>query len=337
MQTSPSSNNSLSNGSGAVVTENLPDYSQFFRDGRYSIFSINADGTGLKEIANYNKERDQISVSPDGRKILYVEYTEDLNKDGLVNSQDFMSSEIGMMNIDGSEATILVPSPEIDTNPSFSPDGKFIIFSSSRDTGYRYLNLDLYLLEMGKNEASRFTETMREAETNPAWIGNTIIYSNFDIRSTGENAKLVYMDEDGSKTKVLTNPDIPSSDIDHRFGDYDAQISPDGTKIVFARYLDTLLSHRNLELGDYDLYLTNFDGTELVNISNNLQADLNPSFAPDSTKIVFCRKDEKTSELFLYDLDTKDISQIKIPNWNTLKSHPTFGPEGRIYFVGERL
>ena len=318
----------------------MPVAKPFFQNGRYAIFSIKLDGTDLREVASSSHQRKQISVSPDDREILYVEYTDDLTKDGLANSIDQMSARLGLMQIDGRDAKLLLNEAAADLSPTFSPDGKFILFARMKEVAKRYLNFDLFRLRKGESVAEQLSESFYWAETDPAWVGNTLAFSSFQINKTLTHAQIILSDEQLDKDTVLTEPLIQTNaDVNpaKHFGDYDSQFSPDGTQIAFARYLDNDFISRAQTIGDHDIYLSDLKGNNLLNISNNPEPDLEPAFSPDSSKLAFTRLGEKSSVIMLYDLKKQQTSKLEIPNLNALVSDPCFDAQGRLYFTAEKL
>ncbi len=66
------------------------------------------------------------SWSPDGKHIIFTRVTQDTNGDGFQTLDDY--SDLFMMNADGSDITALTNSQYGVFSPSFSPDGKQIVF-----------------------------------------------------------------------------------------------------------------------------------------------------------------------------------------------------------------
>src|SRR5437762_5422845 len=64
-------------------------------------------------------------VSPDGKWVAYVLSTPD-------SAKDKSDSDIWMISWDGSESVKLTASPEGESRPRWSPDGKYLTFLSSR-------------------------------------------------------------------------------------------------------------------------------------------------------------------------------------------------------------
>ena len=79
------------------------------------LFTINADGTELRNLTNIAKHTTQPSWSPDGARIVYVR-------------SDADSRDIHVINADGSGNRQLTGGMEDESDPVWSPDGEWIAF-----------------------------------------------------------------------------------------------------------------------------------------------------------------------------------------------------------------
>jgi TolB protein len=94
------------------------------------------------------------SWSPDGRRLAI--FADPQGRDQLF-----------LLDVESGKPTPLAPSPAADRTPSFSPDGRFVAFSSTRDDlagGKR----DLYRVEVATGTVTRLT-TGFDAWSQPAW------------------------------------------------------------------------------------------------------------------------------------------------------------------------
>ena len=94
--------------------------------------------------------------SPDGAWIAYTIRTMD-------SVRDKQNTDIWMVNADGSQTVQLTNSPDGESNPQWSPDGKFLSFTASRQGGSQ-----IWLLDRRGGEAQKLTDVKGEL-SDYAW------------------------------------------------------------------------------------------------------------------------------------------------------------------------
>lgn len=103
--------------------------------------------------------------------------------------------------------------------------------------------------------------------------------------------------------------------------------SPDNEKIVF---------HSN-RMGNYDIYIMNFDGSNLIRLTDDPEMDRTPSWSPNGEKITFVSTRDGNYDVFV--MDTDGANQINLTQLKSSKEiHPYWSPDGsKIIFNSSRI
>src|SRR5262245_22677543 len=102
------------------------------------------------------KSISDVHVAPDGKSIVYVVTESDLPRAKRMG-------HIWMMDLDGRNPRQLTNSAKGEASPRFSPDGKSLLFISSRDG-----NSNLYRMPLDGGEATRLTN-ISTGISDPVW------------------------------------------------------------------------------------------------------------------------------------------------------------------------
>lgn len=185
--------------------------------------------------------------------------------------------DICIVGLDGQPFRNLTLYPSRDGQPRWSPDGRRILFVSTRSIvpGLWTIRPDgKEFVQLGQVEAP---------QGSPAWSpdGRRIV---FESQRDG-NWELYVMDADGKNPVNITL---------HPADDQLPKWSPDGLRILFKSMRD----------GGVDLYVMRPDGTELVNLTQTpTQAELNFIWSPDGTRVYYSASNGQDNELFVVNLD----------------------------------
>ena len=172
------------------------------RDHNIEIYVMDADGKNQRRLTNNLASDHSPSWSPDGKRIAFVS-----DRDGHV-IHGWPTSEIYVMDTDGGNQQNLTNDPHSDRHPSWSPDGKRIVFSSDRDND-RDHNIEIYVMNADGKNQRRLTNNLTE-DKYPAWSpdGERIAFSARREGHVVHNLDITYeiyvMDTDGQNEQRLT-------------------------------------------------------------------------------------------------------------------------------------
>lgn len=248
---------------------------------------------------------ESFQVSPDGRQIVFAQYEEE-----LLNEEPY--SNLWTISTSGGPVRRITQGKYFDRSPSLSSDGKFLYFSSNRLDTFDIWSISFFTgegLSLRTNSSMMqedfpsvsedgflllFTALTKGTKIKQIWTlglknnelfqlregawpkyfnnDSSIIFSGIQ-RTTGE-WKIWTMNKDGSSPMQISTTN-GSNDIH-------ASVSPDGTKIVFA-------SDRGVSNGmkNYDIWLCNIDGSNLIQLTTNGSRDDMPIFSPDGRYVFF--------------------------------------------------
>ena len=295
------------------------------RDGNAEIYVMDADGDNQRRLTN-NRDSDYApSWSPDGKRIAFVS-----NRDGHVDVHGWRTPEIYLMDADGGNPQNLTNNPGRDTSPSWSPDGKRIVFQSDRDND-RDHNIEIYVMDADGSNPQRLTNNPTEDEY-PSWSpdGERIVFSarrDGHFRNDfGITYEIYVMNADGGNEQRLT---------ENRNNDWNPSWSPDGKRIAFQ-------SDRKGDVVKFDIYVMDADGGNQQKLTNHRAWDGSPSWSPDGERIAFWSLRDGNSEIYVMDADggnqqnlTNNPNRDASPAW--LNSPFSVSPAGKKFTMWGRL
>ena len=251
-----------------------------------------------------------VELSPDGKQIVYTVSTSNLGKGKRV-------SQIWIMDRDGKNARQLTQGEKSSNTPHFLPDGKSIVFLSSRDG-----STQLYSLPLQGGEAKKLTSVSTEvadplltpdgkqviysSDVYPecgaddacnkkiadrwsngplkAHMADSLLYRHWTAWKDGTRTHTFLFDFDTKKTRDLTPGDLDTPGF-QLSGPLQYDISPDGKEIaVSSNHDDNPESSTN---SDVWLIAADGSGTPKNITAANHGSDNNPRYSPDGRYIAY--------------------------------------------------
>ncbi|HEV8683151.1 MAG TPA: hypothetical protein VGS09_10330 [Actinomycetota bacterium] len=270
----------------------------------------------------------------------------------LLGAEVYLMKPVMVMNPEGT-TTWALTSPRrltgldasFDGFANLSPDGKKIVFDSTRLTG-EINSSDLFLMNTDGTEQTLLTRgssaTWSPDSKNIAFHASASYYASGGL-VTGDPIRT----DVGSST---TDSDIFVANVDDLLAgveqptnitnspgmiDDDADWSPDGQKIVFTSHPvtdDPGFSNQT------ELYLMNPDRTGLLPLTSNNEEERGPAWAPDGSRIVFmCRIGGGTNLFQICVMNADGTGLMQLTDNSTFHGSPTFSPDGQQILFHARV
>jgi Tol biopolymer transport system component len=204
------------------------------------------------------------SYSASGRLIVFSG-----NRDPVMPSAPYgpPGRHIYVMRNDGSDVRQLTSGDFYDSNPSFSPNGKLVVF----DRGGVGLNRTTHIFSVGMDGSGLRQLTNEEgSDSDPAFTpnGKVIIFvSNRKSSGRKDRSNIFSVRPNGTRLHLL---------IGGKRSEYDPDVAPNGRNIAFA----------SNSRGKFGIYIARLSGHH-VRPLRETQGASNPSWAPDGKHIAF--------------------------------------------------
>jgi len=237
--------------------------------GQMGLWTMKSDGTDMRSLLVPDPKNPHFDghYSSDGKRVVFV-------LDVLQGTDG--KFQINSCTSEGKDSKGLIPHKSFEESPRFSPDGKRVVWVSTRDK-----NQELYSCALDGSDIKRLTNDAA-LDNAPAWSPDSKKIAFASARSG--NFEIHVMNSDGTSVKRLTNH--PSLDTWPAF-------SPDGKRIAFTSNRD----------GNYEIYVMNADGTGLRNLTRHRAQDNFATWSPDGKKIAFISNRNGGHDVYVREVD----------------------------------
>jgi Tol biopolymer transport system component len=231
--------------------------------GKAQIWVMNANGTGRHPLSPATVYEDGPALSRAGGRIAFVR-----------------RGDIYVMSSSGSNVRRLTFSPAVEGAPAWSPDGRWIAYSS-----YRAGRSDIWKMRSDGSAKTRLTRTV-PLEDAPDWSpdGRRIVYA-------GPQARIWVMNADGTGRHAVTKNALG------RGVAWAPAWSPDGRRIAYEFDGGT----RPVDPTN-EIWVISADGSHPMRLTHNALEDIQPTWSPDGGWLAFSSARPHPGPLHLWEM-----------------------------------
>jgi dipeptidyl aminopeptidase/acylaminoacyl peptidase len=211
-------------------------WDRWLGDERNHIFLVNTADGSLQDLTPADADTPPVSlgsshdfdISPDGKEVCYVR-----NDDKMLATST--NHDIFILDLAAKKETKLTVNPAHDSNPNYSPDGRYIAYAAMQKKGYEADRERLMIYDRKTKTHANLTEKLDRSVAQILWApNNKSIY--FTCREEGFSA--IYNVDLKGNFKPITKDGY----------NLDIALTPKGDKLVFRRGTNHL---------PYDVYTMN--------------------------------------------------------------------------------
>jgi dipeptidyl aminopeptidase/acylaminoacyl peptidase len=299
------------------------------------------------------------AVSPDGTQVLYAVRAWE---PASAKDADRLEARTRIWKVPaaGGPARQLTFGERGDTQPQWSPDGRYISFVSARGAGEGDASpkAQLYVMRADGGEAWKLTDA-KENVGAYSWSPDAkrVAYVTQDAKTSDEDARLKKRDdarvyEGDFRYAHLWTIGVDSHEAVKRTEGRDLTVSgapswsPDATKLAFAAAPTSMVRDDRS-----DIYVLDLAGKQTEKITTNAGPDASPRWSPDGRTIAYVSEPNTNralgdgiglqtvtqQHLMLYDVATKRSKDAASRDFDTAAGTPTWSADSaRVYFAAGR-
>ena len=301
-----------------------------------------------------------VAVAPDGKMVVYTisAWEHPAQRDTARGDRHEMRSHVWLVPTSGGEPRQITFGERGESNPQWSPDGRYISFVAARGTttGDEGPKPQIWLMRIDGGEAWQLT-TSRDGAGAYSWSpdARSIAYLTTDTLSRDAEAKLRRRDdpktfEGDMRMSHVWVVDVASKQATRiTSGDFTVAgapaWSPDGTRLTMLGRLTTLVRDERR-----DAYLVTIASRTSDRIASppGMTIQSNPVWSPDSRTLAFGAMVEewkpnadgmyprtlRNTQLMLYDVATKVVKNVGSAQFDYSVGGPRWSADGtRLFFT----
>jgi len=226
-------------------------------------------------------------------------------------NQENAGKEIYLIDFDGYNLRRLTNDHTLNLSPAWSPDGKWIIYTS-----YAARNPDLIMIDL-VGEKRQTLHRLPGLNAAPAWSPD--MQKIALVLSRDQNSEVYVLNKDRQLKRLTRHFNIDTS----------PSWSPDGKHIVFT-------SDRS-GTGAPQIYIMDSskgDQSKVTRISFGSSYNDNPAWSPNGDKIAYTSRVGKKFQIRIYDLNSHKSQVMTVGSGSC--EQPSWSPDGRFIIYRKR-
>jgi TolB protein len=233
------------------------------------IFTMNPDGSDLRQLTENTADDAQSDWAPDGRDIVYR----------IRRPNSNVNFEVARMTASGDDHVKLTDTPvgQASSQPSWFPDKSAILF---RRSGPGAIASIWRMGTLGEFPGVRFDPPGPQLYPSYSPDMSTVVFATTTSPQGDTDRAIQAVDADGTNLRTLFDV----------VGAYDSAPawSPDGTKLAFESSAN--VNGANPER-DLEIWVMNADGSQPTQLTHNGLHDEGPAWSPDGTMFAYSSGD----------------------------------------------
>ena len=254
------------------------------RSGHKEIWVMDPDGNNQRQITRYNNDCIGPAVSPDGTKIAFTSWAR-------VNPGIFVFSVDPVRDL-----RFYNQRASVNSSPSFTPDGKQVIYSSSAPND-RCCRIFLSNLDgTGFRPLTSSNKIDTEPKVNPK-TGSEVLF----VSGRSGPPQIYKMNIDGADVERLTDGTGEASNPSWH---------PNGQIMAYSWT-------KGYSVGGWNVFWMDIASRQYVQLTHGQGKNENPSWAPDGAHLAFASTRNGRSQIYRISADGKQVQQLTSQGTNT--------------------